>query len=377
MMQCVRNSYVVWWLIFALFAFSGCAQIPDQAGARKPNQTLVFPAPPDAPRFYYERTIYGSADVVDRKEQSGLKQWVTGESDRESGEFLSKPYAVAVHQGRVFVSDTVARVISVFDVPEGRYFKIGEDDPGRLAKPIGIDVDGAGNLYVADASAKAIMVYDRDGKFMRRLGDASMFDRLTSVTVDSKGEKLYVVDIGGVSSENHRVRVLDAQSGSLLFDIGKRGTGPGEFNLPRDVAIGKDGKLYVVDGGNFRIQVFDADGKFLNNFGKIGTALGNFARPKEAATDRDGNLYVIDAAYGNFQIFNPEGELLLFVGDRGGRDAPAIYILPSGIYVDEDGRVYVIDQGFRKLDVYRPAGLAANAGYLVRKVAEGAKSATQ
>lgn len=357
--------------LLVMLAVSGCAQLPDQgAAAKKDNRVLVYPAPPDEPRFYYERSIYGSNDVVDVKQESALKQWVTGVGEVDSGEVLSKPYAVAVHRGRVFVSDTVARVVRVFDVPESRYFKIGEEDVGRLAKPIGIDLDGAGNLYVADATAKSIMVYDRDGKFLRRLGKPDMFDRLTSVTVDSKGERIYVVDIGGVRSENHRVRVLDAQSGKLLFDIGKRGSGPGEFNLPRDVAIGKDGKLYVVDGGNFRIQVFDAEGRFLNNFGKIGINIGNFARPKEAATDKDGNLYVIDAAYGNFQIFNPEGQLLLFVGDRSVQDGPGFYMLPSGVYVDEDGRVYAVDQGFRKVDVFRPAALPAGAGYLVRKKVE-------
>lgn len=357
-----------WFVVLALLGMAGCAQLPDQANvARKDNRLLVYPAPPDEPRFYYERSIYGSNDVINTKQESSLKQWVTGASEVEAGDLFSKPYAVAVHRGRVFVSDTVARMVRVFDVPESRYFKIGEEDPGRLAKPIGIDLDAAGNLYVADATAKAIMVYDRDGKFLRRLGKQDMFDRLTSVTVDSKGERLYVVDIGGVRSENHRVRVLDAQSGNLLFDIGKRGNGPGEFNLPRDVAIGKDGKLYVVDGGNFRIQVFDAQGKFLNNFGKIGVNLGNFARPKEAATDKDGNLYVIDAAYGNFQIFDPEGQLLLFVGDRSVSDGPGLYMLPSGVYVDEDGRVYAVDQGFRKVDVFRPANLPAGSGYLVKK----------
>lgn len=364
--------------LLVMLAVSGCAQVPDQnAGAKKDNRLLVYPAPPDEARFYYERTIYGSANVMDRKQESGLKQWVTGETEAASNEPLAKPYAVAVHRGRVFVSDTADRVIKVFDVPQGRYFKIGEDDSGRLGKPIGIDLDGAGNLYVADASAKAIMVYDRDGKFLRRLGKPTMFDRLTSVTVDSKGDRVYVVDIGGVRSENHRVRVMDARTGELLFDIGKRGNGPGEFNLPRDVAIGKDGQLYVVDGGNFRIQVFDANGKFLNDFGKVGINLGNFARPKEAATDKDGNLYVIDAGFGNVQIFNAEGQLLLFLGDRSGKDGPGFFILPSGVYVDEDGRIYMVDQGFRKVDVFRPAALPAGTGYLVRKAPEGAAPATR
>ena len=149
------------------------------------------------------------------------------------------------------------------------------------------------------------------------------------------------------------VRVFDGD-GKHKMDIGQRGTGPGEFNLPRDLAIGKDGKLYVVDGGNFRVVVFDRNGKYLNAFGSVGRQLGQFSRPKEIATDPQGNVYVVDAAFGNFQIFNEDGELLLFVGTRDERDGPARYMLPSGITVDEDGRVYMVDQWFRKIDVFRP-----------------------
>jgi len=184
-----------------------------------------------------------------------------------------------------------------------------------------------------------VMVYDRDGKFLRKIGSEKMFDRISSVTVDPGGERVYAVDIGGVNSENHRVRVFDGATGNHLFDIGKRGKGAGEFNLPRDLAVGRDAQLYVVDGGNFRVQVFDAAGRYLHAFGSIGKQLGNFARPKEVATDRDGNVYVVDTAFGNFQLFSPEGDLLMFIGERSEQDGPARYMLPSGVYVDEDGRL--------------------------------------
>lgn len=363
------RKYLGWLLCAVLLTVSGCAQLLEQDTKVKSKESrpLYFPPPPEEARFVFERAIYGSADVVSAKAETSLKKMVTGATGR-ANEPLSKPYAVAVHRGRIFVSDTVSRQVKVFDVPEGRYFTIGADDPGRLRKPLGIDVDAVGNLYVADATTKFIVAYDRDGKFLRQMGGPSMFDRLTSVTVDKSGERLYVVDIGGVSSENHRVRVLEAQSGKLLFDIGKRGNGPGEFNLPRDVAIGKNGNLYVVDGANFRIQIFDANGKYLRNFGQVGKHFGSFARPKEASTDANGNLYVIDAAFGNFQIFSPEDDLLLFIGDRSAQDGPAQYMLPSGIAVDEDGRVYMVDQWFRKVEVYRPVALQVQDGYLGKTI---------
>lgn len=351
-------------MLFAT-AIVGCAPAP--VIIRHDAGPLVFPKPPDEPRFIYERTIYGSADIVTDEKVSQFRRLVTGE--RRTGEGLGKPYAIAVHQGRIYVSDSVERFVRVFDVPQGRYFKIGVDDPGRLQKPLGIDVDRQGNLYVADATAKAIQIYDRDGKHLRKIGGElkdSLFDRLASVTADPKGDRIYVADIGGVSSQAHRIRVFDPRSGKHLFDFGKRGAGPGEFNFPRDVAIGRDGQIYVVDSGNFRIQVFDRDGRYLQAFGRVGRQLGQFARPKEAATDNDGNLYVVDTAFGNIQIFNPDGDLLLFMGDRSEQDGPAKYMLPSGVYVDEDGRVYMVDQWFRKIDVFRPVGLKPQEGYLGR-----------
>ncbi len=352
--------------VFILAALiGGCAQVTE--GPLRKEGPLVFPSPPDEARFVHERTIYSSADIVPDTDESGLRRALTGES--RSGEGLAKPYAVAVHRGRIFMSDSVERFVRVFDVAAGKHFRIGEEEPGRLAKPLGIDVDATGNLYVADITQKAVMIYSRDGEFLRKIGGGKEFDRLTSVTVESSGERLYVVDIGGVDSENHRVRVFDAVSGKHLQDIGKRGSGPGEFNLPRDLAIGKDGRLYVVDGGNFRVQVFDRSGRYLQTFGAVGRQLGSFARPKEIATDREGNLYVVDTAFGNFQIFSPDGELLLFIGDRSERDGPAKYMLPSGIYVDEDGRIYMVDQWFRKLDVFRPVRLKADEGFLVYRAA--------
>ena len=357
-----RHAAVAVWLAATL---AGCASPP--VVDVKPAAPLVYPAPPEEARFVFERTIRSSGDIIPDERGSGLKRAVTGDEGR--GEPLSKPYAIAVRRGRLYVSDTVSRFVRVFDVPQGKYSRIGDEEgPGQLNKPIGLDVDAAGNLYVADIGAKAVFVYGPDGKYLRRIGGEKWFSRLTSVTVDPAGQRVYAVDLGGVSSEQHQVRVFDAVSGAHLFDIGKRGSGPGEFNLPRDVAIGVGGRLYVVDGGNFRVVIFDKDGKYLSSFGSVGKQYGQFARPKEVAVDREGNVYVVDTAFGNFQIFNPDGELLLFVGDRSERDAPGKYMLPSGIAVDEDGRVYMVDQWFRKIDVYRPYALPAGTGWLARSV---------
>ena len=325
----------------------------------------MFPPPPEAPRFIYERSLHSSADVLPDEKDAGLRRLLTGEM--RTGEPLSKPYGVAARQGRVYVGDTVDRVVVLFDLARRQYKRIGLEEPGVLRMPFGIDIDAKGDVYVVDGALKRVMVYDAEGKFLRSLGANLQWSRPAGIAIDDVRRRLYVVDAGGVDHENHLVRALDLDTGAPLFDIGKRGEGPGEFNLPRDAVVGPKGELYVVDGGNFRVQVFDLDGRFVKTFGTVGRQSGQFSRPKEIAIDAQGNVYVVDTAFGNFQIFDGEGHLLLDVGSRSNTDAPARFMLPSGIAVDRGaGRVYMVDQFFRKVEVFRPADLREGAAYGVR-----------
>ncbi len=361
------RKYLALLMCVMLAILAGCVAVQAPKVAKKHIQT-TWPEPPDPPRFVFDWVILGSQSVKGVTEDEKLKESLLGSTGRTNDPF-GKPYSIAVNKGRIFVSDTVARVVRAFDAPLGTYFLIGsgreQNYLARLAKPMGLDTDEKGNLYVIDATLKVVKVYSRDGAYLRTMLKEGDIDRPSSVTVDPSGDRMYVVDIGGPNSQNHRIRVYNAQTGEHLFDIGKRGSGPGEFNLPRDVAIAPNGDLYVSDGGNFRIQVFNHDGKFLRTFGELGKQLGNFGRPKEIAIDKDSNVYVIDAAFGNFQIFNSEGQLLMFIGERSNENGPGKFLLPSGIAVDEDGRVYAVDQWFKKVDIFRPVGLPYKAGYTV------------
>jgi DNA-binding beta-propeller fold protein YncE len=364
-MEMTKRPFVI--IFAAIIALGGCTMSgPSKEATKKVADNLTFPPPPDEPRFYFERSIHSSSDVKPDTDTDQLRRALTGE--RVAGIGLIKPYSIAVNHGRVFVGDTVHKDVRAFDFPERKFIEIGQDEDeqgnGKLEMPLGIDVDKQGNLYVFDGKLKQIVVYNRDGKFQRYIGNPDDFVKPAGIAVTPDGSRIYAVDIGGSSSNQHKILVYDAKSGAHLFDIGKRGSGNGEFNLPRDVAIAPDGSLYVVDGGNFRVQKLTADGKFISAWGSIGRQLGEFSRPKEAAVDKDGNVYVVDAAFGNFQIFNPKGELLLAVGGRSNLDGPAKFALPSSIAVDDDGRVYVVDQYFRKVDVFRPAALAEEDGYI-------------
>jgi DNA-binding beta-propeller fold protein YncE len=362
------GSRVIFAIACAVTLASCAAPSPsDSEAADQQPQELVFPPPPEPPRFFFERTILGSADITVEDSESKWRRILTGQADESAG--FSKPFDVEACQGRIYVSDTVRRSVHILNVPTGEYREIGIDEPGALQKPLGMAVDSDCDLYVVDGTARRVVVYDQEGDFLSAFGGSDKFERPVHVDVDADARYAYVVDTGGVSTDEHRIRVFDIATGELAFDIGRRGTGPGEFNLPKDIAIGPDGLLYVVDSSNFRIQVFQADGTYLHTFGSIGVQPGQFSRPKGVDTDPDGNVYVTDAAFGNFQIFNPAGQLLLFVGSRSTSPGAAKYMLPAGIAVDEDGRVYMVDQFFRKVDVYRPAAVGPQEGFMGARAA--------
>lgn len=80
--------------------------------------------------------------------------------------------------------------------------------------------------------------------------------------------------------------------------------------LPTDVAIGKEGRIYVVDGGNHRVVAYDANGKYLFSIGKRGRAIGDFRWPLGITTDKHGQVYVADKNNKRIQIFDPDGKYI-------------------------------------------------------------------
>lgn len=104
------------------------------------------------------------------------------------------------------------------------------------------------------------------------------------------------------------VTVIDPADGHIVRTWGRQGSGPGEFDVSRsddnpgfgDVAVGTDGRVYVADGSNHRVQVFGPDGSFLSQFGSFGTGEGQFRSINEIAIAHDGSVYVHDGAISKF-----------------------------------------------------------------------------
>lgn len=344
--------------LLTLFLFSvltGCV-----SPGTTTHKSYYWPKPPEVPRYVYEGSLRSAATLAADNASFQFRSMLTGENKADFRSF-AKPFDVAARGGKIVVTDTVARVAVMFDVPRRKVFPFGHRGDGKgndtLLKPLGLGMDAKQWIYIADVSARDVKVFDPLGMLVRVIGSKDELERPVDVAPNEAGDRIYVLDAGGISSEKHRVIVFDTE-GNKIKEIGKRGTAEGEFNLPSQLTVGKDGNLYVLDANNFRVQVFSAEGEFIRAWGKVGRNLGNLARPRGIALDNENNVYITDAVFRNFQVFKPTGELLLFIGEQGLDDKPGQYVLPAGIAVDETNRVYVVDQVHFKIDVLRKLGEA-------------------
>ena len=322
----LRKSEALW-LVLVVFVAMIAACAPQY---EKPDVDMVWPLPPDEPKIKYITTIRSTLDVG---KKAGLADALFGE---EKVDVMAKPYGVAVDkEGVIYVTDPGRVFIS--DLKKKEYDFIGMTPGlGKLSFPVGIGFAGDGRLFVTDISSDRVFVY-KDKKYAGAIGEKGELEGPSGVAVDDKEGLVYVAD-----SKKHVVNVYSLKNYSRIRVIGKRGSEPGEFNYPTNIALDAEGNLYVVDTGNFRVQMFDKQGIFLKSIGKLGDVPGTFARPKGIAVDSEGHIYVVDTAFANFQIFDKDGKLLLFVGGPG--DPPGKFWLPAGIAVDNEDKIYVVEQ---------------------------------
>ena len=345
-------------LLLALLA--GCAHLPEQ------RYDVVVPAPPDPPRYRLEWVYRGSDDY---RRSSALSDLLFGHVSAGESHRLAKPSSVVSDgRGLVYVSDTVKPPrIEIFDDVKKEVRMIGVEGPGQLQLPLGLALDPAGTIYVADARRRQALAFTPDGVLRATYGSGETLTRPTGVAVDAGRALLYVADTGG-----HRVQVFSLADGRLLRTIGHRGAGPGEFNYPEALAIGPGGALHVVDTMNFRYQVFDPDGRFVAEHGGLGQEPGRFARPKGIAVYAGGRVYVSDAAFNNVQVFDAEGRLLLWLGGPG--LAPGSFQLAEGVFADGGDRVFVVDQLNQRVQRYRfLSGVAESAAPAATSTPGGAR----
>ena len=185
-------------------------------------------------------------------------------------------------------------------------------------------------------------------------GDPNPFNVPSDLATDAQG-KLYVLDAG-----NDRIQVFDPD-GHFIRMWGTSGSGEGEFNFSRGdgnligaLVLDTQGNVYVADNANQRIQKFDPQGQFLMEWGGKGTSDGQFLSPVGITIDQQGNIYVIDDSRDEVQKFDKTGKFLLKLGGHGSGDGQFNYT--GQLEADPDGNIYVADFANHRIQKFDSQG---------------------
>lgn len=315
------------------------------------RSAVFWPPAPEQPRYRYVGELVGQPNFVANKAEDAkstaisVLKWLVGLFDSNSAVMLVRPQHGAVDaDGRVYVVDAGRNALVVFDPDaineDGQSSGDGQmlvwqyiEGSTRFASPISVALVWNGAIAVSDAKLSIVVVLDRRGKLLTRLGQGQL-QRPTGIAYDPERGLLYVADTAA-----HDIKVFD-RAGRLVRTLGGPGEGDAQFNAPTQLAYAR-GRLYVSDTLNSRVQVFDADGRRVSGLGARGLYVGNLTRPKGVAVDNAGIIYVVESYYAHLLAYNEQGQFLLGINGSGLQGGE--FLLPSGVWTDSQGRLFVAD----------------------------------
>lgn len=319
----MRTAFHAIAVVVALLV-TACASTPNQ----EKHETVFYPALPQQPRVQYLTSITREADLG---RSVGFNKAMLDYNK------LDRPMDMAHEKGRLYVVDRAYKKIIIADFQEASLEAFPDKREGTMMEPMAIAITDDGYKYVADRGRGQVLVYDKENEYVRAYGERNQYKSITDVAV--YGNKVYVCE-----SREHRIVVLDRDSGEVLTKIGKIhqetgqsvvGVGGGSFNTPTHIAVTRNGELLVNDAINMRLQLFDPDHKFVRQIGAPVAGPGGMVRPKGIAVNQDGLVYVADSGLEFVQIFDTAtGDALLTIGKGG--SGPGETHLTTSVHIDYD-----------------------------------------
>lgn len=265
---------------------------------------------------------------------------------------LIDPWGVAINtSGDIIVAECGGHTITIFNRKREQItsFSSYPHAPHKPPDPQGVLVLADNSIVVSDGEYHCIHMFSPSGEYRMTRGKEGNgttdleFNSPTGIGVHPTNGRIYIAD-----SFNNRVQVLDAEL-RLITMFGEKGYDDGQFVDPYDISFDSTGNCYVADASNHRVQVFSENGEYIRQFGKKGTGEGEIGDCTSIAIESD-IVYIADENNSRISLFTTDGCFLTSFGKKG--KEPGQFDRPYGICVDNSGQVYVSDHMNDRIQVF-------------------------